>query len=360
VEAQIQASASPEQVNTTALKETCVVPTLESPIPQYNNAIWCGTLQLAWNKLKNDIIREPIGLIGADRLSGELNNARLSAHDLDAGSFYADAGLVSDGILERIGEQMAKRFPAEPKPLFSGQYTQALPTIVAYSYLYVNIPFTPPFSNRPFAFTFRQSNGKSVETTSFCGLPRAARDQVDVLDYDACTGFDRAGFDTAEFVVDLCKSTEPYQIILARIPCPRSLGEGVASVEERIARFREKSDYGNERKLKQEDSLIVPDVLFKLQHHFGELEGRSLANVRFEGYHLFEVVQIVDFGLSRTGLTLKSEVRLGTTRAGPAEKPRYLHFDRPFLIYIKKRAASSSPFCVMWVDNGELMKKWRN
>jgi len=203
--------APPEEVKTTALKETSVVATLDSPLPDHRNTIWCGTLQLAWDRLKDDIIREPISLVGAHKLSSELNNSRLSTDDLDPGSFYADAGLVSDGILERIQEQMAQRFPSEPKPAFSDQYRQPLPTIVAYSYLYTDIPFTHAFSSRPIAFTFRQSDDTHGKTSAFWATVPAARDQVDILDYDPC-----GGFDSAEFAVDLCKHTRTHPKTLRR------------------------------------------------------------------------------------------------------------------------------------------------
>ncbi|MEN6334132.1 MAG: hypothetical protein ABFE01_07700, partial [Phycisphaerales bacterium] len=296
-------------MKTTALKETSVVATLDSPLPDHKNTIWCGTLQLTWDRLKDDIIREPISLVGADKLCSELNNSQLSADDLDPRSFYADAGLVSDGILERIQEQMAKRFPSEPIPVFSDQYRQPRPTIVAYSYLYANIPFAHAFTSRPIGFAFRQSDDEHVETSAFCATVPATRDQVDILDYDP-----RGGFHSAEFAVDLCKHTNPYQIVLARVSRPQSLGEGVASVEQRISQFKKKTDYERDRKLKREDSLIVPDILFKLEHHFGDLEGRALNNPGFKDYDLCEAVQIMDFGLSRTGLILKSEVRLRTVK----------------------------------------------
>jgi len=35
-----------------------------------------------------------------------------------------------------------------------------------------------------------------------------------------------------------------------------------------------------------------------------------------------------------------------------------MYFDRPFLIYVKKRGAEYSPFFVMWVDNAELMERF--
>ena len=41
----------------TALKETVVVPTLDSPMPTGKNVVWCSSFQLAWNKLKEDVCR---------------------------------------------------------------------------------------------------------------------------------------------------------------------------------------------------------------------------------------------------------------------------------------------------------------
>ncbi len=36
---------------------------------------------------------------------------------------------------------------------------------------------------------------------------------------------------------------------------------------------------------------------------------------------------------------------------------RRFEFNRPFLLYIKKRGADY-PFFVMWMDNAELLQKW--
>jgi hypothetical protein len=57
---------------------------------------------------------------------------------------------------------------------------------------------------------------------------------------------------------------------------------------------------------------------------------------------------------------LKSEARLVAAqfanRPRRLEEPRYFYFNRPFLIYVKKRGPESSLFFVMRVDNAELMK----
>ena len=71
-------------------------------------------------------------------------------------------------------------------------------------------------------------------------------------------------------------------------------------------------------------------------------------------------MQQIDFTLSRTGVILKSEARLGA--AGGIQRslttPRHLHFDKPFLICVKKRQTGATPFFIMWVDNAELLRRY--
>jgi hypothetical protein len=39
----------------TLLSQTEILPTLDSPIPEHKSAIWCISVQLAWNRLKDDV-----------------------------------------------------------------------------------------------------------------------------------------------------------------------------------------------------------------------------------------------------------------------------------------------------------------
>ena len=57
---------------------------------------------------------------------------------------------------------------------------------------------------------------------------------------------------------------------------------------------------------------------------------------------------------------LNSEARTATTTRASSQlaKARRLHFDRPFLICVKKREPDATPFFLMWVDNAELMKRY--
>jgi len=351
-----------EAVDSANLKRTSVIATIDCPIPEHRNVIWCSTFQIAWDRLRDDIIGEPLEVLGAEELSARLNKTKVSEADLEPESFYSAAGFVRDGIIEQIQKEMAKRFPSEPVPVFDERYRKLPEPIVAYSFLSVDLGFKYPFYTTENAFSFKDSNGMRTDVTSFCNYTPGVdpnltrvREQVDILYYK----YGEKPSET-EFAVDLCKHTSPYQVILALVPKNNTLGEAVAAVDEKISEFKHDPNYDVLCKLRPIDTLIVPDILYKLTHNFKELLGRYLGNSRWRDYFIFEARQMIDFALSRTGVTVKSWSILGAAAGKPfqIEEPRHLHFNRPFLVYVKKRGPDKSPFFVMWVDNAELMKKF--
>jgi hypothetical protein len=357
-----EAIAQAKPVDSTALKQTAIVPTLDCSMPEHKNVIWCGTFQIAWDKFKNDIIKEPVQLIGAEDLASRLNRGELSRRNMEEKSFYATAGFVKDGIIEEILKEMEKRFPSEPKPMFDEGY-RALPRAsVAYCFLSVGVEFSIPFYVHD-AFEFKASDGSRTGVTAFSGGSdesdadiRRVHGQVEILYYKYG---EQGGAD--QFAVDLCKHTEPYQVVLALMSRREPLNDMLKQIEQETSDFKRDPDYEELRQLRPIDRLIVPDVLYKLTHHFKDLEGKRLANEQWPDYFIFEARQMVDFSLSRMGVILKSEAILGGAAGiAPSRKelPRHFYFNRPFLIYVKKRGAEYAPFFVMWVDNAELMNKF--
>ncbi len=69
---------------------------------------------------------------------------------------------------------------------------------------------------------------------------------------------------------------------------------------------------------------------------------------------LWDKTVVLRFRLDRSGAQLNSEARMRIRCVG-----RHYIFNRPFLLYMKKRDAKT-PYFVMWVENAELLKKWKN
>ncbi len=344
------------EVDSKNLKQTVVVATLDCPLPEHENAIWCSSFQMAWDKLKQGVIGEPIQIPEAQELADRLNRSQFPAGSIEEKSYYTAAGFVKNGITEQIRKDMAKRFPQEPAPIFDKKYTDLPDAIVAYAFVNAGVEFEYPFYTHHEPFSFYDSSGRSTEVTAFCDRSERpdkdtahVRDQVEVLYYEAS----RSSKGT-QFAVDLSRQTQPYQVILARMPHCATFGEGMQMLREKIAAFSKNPDYETRRRLGPADTLIVPDVLYRLTHHFEDLLGKHLSNPKWPETFIFEAVQRIDFTLSRTGVVLRSRVTLGVTKSAA---PVGFRFDRPFLICVQKREPNATPFFLMWVDNAELMKE---
>jgi hypothetical protein len=223
---------------------------------------------------------------------------------------------------------------------------------VAYAYLEASAKFDIPFFENDEPFEFADSAGNKTAVALFgirkkdYGAYRPLRDQVQILH----RGGDQMGFadDTSEFILDPCKTSKPYQVLVARVNRQATFVDMLAAVDRAIAeRPPMRSELG------ANDTLIVPNIAWKITHHFRELEGidKQIQNPGFQGLFLDSAIQSITFRLNRSGAVLASEASV-SWKSGPTN----YRLNRPFLVIMKKRDAKR-PFFVMWVENAELLQK---
>jgi hypothetical protein len=327
------------------LKHSVIVPTLDTPLPAGKNVIWCSSFQIAWNRLKKDVAKGPIRIRNAELVADRLNRAKESAEDLEPEDYFAAAGRGRDGIVQKIQEEMSQKFPDVPRPEFADKDVEA----VAYAYLQVNVRFSIPFFANDRALPFTGSSGLPEKVSSFgirkMDANRSLREQVAVLYRTPDLEHNRL----REFVIDPCKTSAPYQVILAMVEEKPTLADLVAGVESKIGKFPadDPAEFG------KRDELLIPNIYWRIEHEFTELQGKDKAflGAALEGLYLNRAFQLIYFKLGYRGAELKSEARTEAKKSALS----YV-FDRPFLLYLKKRGAGR-PCFVMWVDNDELLCK---
>ena len=331
--------------SSSGLARTVVVPTLDTPAPKGKNVVWCGSLEMAWKRLTSDVVKSPVRLSGAQDVADRLNSAKFSEEDLPPGSSYAAAGFVPE-IVKKVRTEMAEKFPGvkvqmEENPVPGG--------IIAYAYLQAAAKFTTPYFDRKEGDVFTDSAGKETRVRTF-GLFEAKgmaevnerlAAQIDIL----YLGTRDDHFTPKEFILDLCRTSNPNQVILAAVEPKESLATTLDYVRKMSA-----AGVGKEKRtFSSEDVLAVPDLHWKIEHHFAELEGKSILNPGFANLPVVRVFQMIDFKLDRSGAEVASSADIYAS----AESTQYC-FTRPFLIILTRRGAKE-PFFVMWVDNAELL-----
>lgn len=296
------------------LTATVFVPTLDTPLPDGKNAIRCASFQMAWDRLKNDVAGEPLQVATAEAVAARLNAGELPPDAIDDASYYATAGLVKDGIREKIRIDMQKRFQQTAIEL--GDADSA---VVAYAYLAANVPFTIPYFENDEPLDFTNSHGEKTAVSSFglgdkhFGRYHKLHDQPDVL-YVNLNHQPGKWTPPAEFAFDLCRDSRPNQVIVARIPRKATLKATLDDLKQRMAKPPE------EIYRHAVGTLLVPNLNWGIRHRFGELEGpgKRLLNSKLQGLYLSDAIQTVDFRLDRSGVELKSEAGMAakSTRSG--------------------------------------------
>ena len=344
--------AEPFSGTSEALTGTTVVATLDCPVPEYQNVVWCSSFQLAWNALRDNVVGEPVEVVGGEGLVKRLNAGGPSVADLEAELVYAAAGRIEEGIVDRIKRNMSRRFPSVTLPDFSD--CRGIPrAIVAYSYLVAQVPFTYPYRRVEGAFTFTDSNGVATDVEAF-GLWEAfmsryekVREQMDILFVRSSDPNDQ-GLRPDEYAIDLCKHSEPHQVVVARVDLKGSLGETLDYIRLRMSEFERIEYYDDARQFRKSDVLKVPEMFWEIEHRFRELIGKDVANADVN-MPIVEAMQAIQFRLNRSGAAVEGESLVAVEAI-----PRHFEFNRPFLVYMMKRGANR-PFFVMWVDNAELL-----
>jgi len=328
---------------------TTVLAHPELPLDASKNVIWCGTLQLAWNKAI-DLVGGKLVFTKQPFAADLLNIEGFNESDLDPASYVAVADFERNHVEAKIRAALQKTFggAASPEliPLVPSHPTPS--DFLAYAYLYKNLAFTYPFAkNDPLTF-----EGTPVQNFGF--MKDEDKDKIDPYAFHQVQINDYKSPD--DFVITLQTKAPGDELILAKIVPDKTLEDTIENVLLRIDQNKDHVEYAHGR-----DFFAAPDLNFDLRGDFPELEGLALKpdpNLKVKNLQTSAVKQLIRFQLNEKGAILKSEAVMSfvgsAARTEPPPPPYQLIFDKPFLI-LMKQTASATPYFAMWVGNASLL-----
>lgn len=334
---------APTQYDSAALKATIVVPTLDTPIPEGKSAVWCAAFEIAWKQAEKDIFKGPCLPQNGKETAARLTASSISEADFAPASVFAAAG-DPKSVQQKLNAEFPQKFPGRSVPQLTEQ-----DGILSYSAVNLSVPFQIPFFENDKPLLFTDANGTKTAVDSFGIRDKddyayyKLRDQVGVL-------FAKHGkqYELLEFALDLCRSSGPYQIIVAVIPRHATLSAAMNYV--RIGPKASEEDKYSTHEFGPNDAMLIPNQTWAITHHFKDLTGPML-NPGFEKTPLVDAFQLLQFKLDRSGAELNAEAKVLVLPI-----PSYYYVDRPFLLYIQKRGAAN-PIFAAWIDNAELLQK---
>lgn len=327
---------APPRLDDAALagRGTSLLPVRTDPLPPGKNALWCATLQMAWDKACGHF-GGPIRLLPPSPAAEALNRGRFHPAWIDNASVLTFGGLAGEGVLDEITKDMKARGWAASR-LASALRKDILPgDLVFHAVLLKNLSFQEPFAKLGQV----RLGGKNTSWFGFHPGQLEAdrlREQVRVHDYHS----------DKDFVIELAARDSGDQIILAKLPAtPQSLD---AISKRLVPRLKSAAPHALPA-----DVLAVPNIVVDEKTSFPELEGRRVAG---SGMHLRRALQTVDFRMDEKGVRLRSEasVVFGCSARHSAAQPRLFILTPPFAL-LMKRTGAAEPYFIAWIANVEAL-----
>lgn len=297
--------------------------TLEDNVGQ--DTAWCGTFQLIWNDLKNDLAKQDIIFMQEPDLQvvKNLNKETFKTEDISENSYYKVYGNPTLELKEQIEKAIKEKFNEESEILDDFSWGSNNPKDY---FLYCMLKKEFEF---PVAFKELEdgefANGKYSKINYF-GLEKDAeeelRNQVEVLYYNS----------PSQFAVKI-KTKQNDEIILAR-------GEEGNTFQEIYNNINTNSEnYEGIKEFTKKDELKIPNIDFKQKTEFTELEQKEFSFANGDVYIIDKALQTIQFELDKEGGKIKSEAGIMTKEMAIATdeiKERKFNFDDEFVIFLKE------------------------
>ena len=323
-------------VNVNQSDQTVVYPFVQAPILKDQSSLYCASFEIAWNKIRDDIINQPIKLEQTVAWVEYLNDA---PKNTSIGEKYitALAGFGKDNISSRITNELKRKFDMA----IDLNYTLNSTDILSFAYLKKNIEFYSPLAE-DFGREKLIFNGS--DTVDFFGLKHGwanptYKSNLRIHDY----------LNENDFIFQIGTKSGLDEVYFAKIQPESTLIKTYEKVISRVGK-------NNLELLGGQEQVRIPYVKLNLTKEFEKVRNAKLANTDFQTYFIGHAVQIIDFDLNETGILLESMADIYMLEAMSETEPRKLIFDRPFLIILKEKKADL-PYFLMWVDNAEFMRK---
>lgn len=328
-------------------KKTNVVLSLHDEISK--NSVWCGTFQLIWNDLKNDIAKQDIIFTPQLQIAENLNKGTFTSNDISEESYYKVYGTPTIELKKKIGNAIKDKFNETSDILdnfeWNGSETNGN-NYFLYSMIKKEFEFEKKFTELE-SGKFGEYNG--VEYFGICeDTEYEVRNQVKVLYYNSKENF---------AIKLLTKQND--EVIIVKGAKENNFYDIYQSV------MKQKEEYKGEIYFNEKDKLKIPNIQFKVKEEFEELEGQEFKLWNEESYQITNALQTIEFELDKAGGKVKSEAGLGLTNSciDLTKEPREFIVDDSFTIFLQERE-KSLPYLAARVDdiskfqiNNEELKK---
>ena len=309
-----------------------VVLSLEDEIS--NNSVWCGTFNLVWNDLKNDVAKQDIVFMPQLKVAENLNKGTFNTNYLSEESYYKIHGYAIKELKEKIEKDIKEKFNEKSDILDSFEWPEEKgEQYFLYAMLKKEFEFPMVFS--------RLENGSFGEynNVKYFGIDEtteeAVRDQVQVLYYES----------KDNFAVKLT-TKQNDEVIISR----GTKENTYIDIYNEIMENAEK--YNGSTYFTEEDILQIPNINFDIKENIDDFTGREFLYSDGTEHEITQAMQTIQFELNEKGGEIKSEAGMMVDKLAintETEKREFI-VDDTFTIFLKEKDKELSYFAATISD----------
>lgn len=299
------------------------------------NYVWGGAMNLAWNELNENILKEKLQLHSQDKTALEmvekLNNPSFSKNDLDENSYYIKSGFGQQTVTA-INQESKVKFPT--KSFGDLKINLDKTSFMSYAYFLKEVEYETKFDSKDILFNGQLVKGFFSKNYTIQG------NNIEIMQYES----------DEKFIINIKLKDEKDQLILAKgydMTNPETIVKQINAIN--YTSIRSFGDY---------DEFEAPKLNLDFHRDYVELLNKSLSNKGYERYQIGEMFENIKFNMDEKGARVENEAEIGIATAIRETPiiPKRLYLNKPFWT-IMKRSDSKNPYFILGVNNTELMEK---
>lgn len=316
-----------------------IVPTMDDNI--LPNTAWCGTFQLVWNDMQNNLVDGNVEFEEPNDMVTNLNKQTFTEKSIPEDYYYKKWGLMDLSLKSEIEQGIKNKFNETSDILNLFSWPSADEIVKDKYFFYAILRRNFGFENE---FSILENNSfGNTENVEYFGIneetDEIVRNQVEVLYYT----------DKENFAVVLY-TKQNDQIMLVRNPDGDTFEDIYKNVDKNYKKYKGSKSFG------KKDTLSVPNLNIDILKEYTELENKPFKLKENETASIEQAFQTIQLTLNNKGGSIKSEAGMSVTKGIEEKnsKPRNFNFNDKFAIFLISE--TNEPYFAANIENIELFK----
>ena len=325
-----------------------VVPTMDDTITA--DSSWCGTFQLVWNDMKNEVVKKDIVFNPQLDMVENLNKEDFNESMLSEDYYFKIYGLKTLALKEKIEKGIKEKFNQTSDILDDFDWSEEelddpnntdIKRYFFYTMLYRKFEFLQEFDKLD-----NDKFGNEYKDVEYFGIDKNTEDsvgnQITVLYYNSKDDF-----------AILINTKTNDEVIFCKNPTGNNFNEIYKNMND------ESSKYKGSKSFEDIDEFKAPKLTFNEKREYTELANKKFktADPIYDTAEIQKAIQTIKFSLDEKGGEVKSEAAIDMKMISTSidsiieeDEPRYFYVDDTFAIFLREKG-KSKPYFAGRVDD---------